>query len=109
MEAALRRLAIPVSTSHRILPEFREYERASTTVVNAALSPLMQGYLLRTGREHRAAVLRTRGSDAVFGRHRLGAPCGAGARAHGAVRSGGRRDWCVASGAMGGPGQDHRV
>jgi N-methylhydantoinase A len=47
VEAALRRLAIPVSASHRILPEFREYERASTTVVNAALSPLMQRYLLR--------------------------------------------------------------
>jgi N-methylhydantoinase A len=47
VEAALQCLAIPVSTSHRILPEFREYERASTTVVNAALSPLMQRYLLR--------------------------------------------------------------
>lgn len=47
VEAALQRLAIPVSASHRILPEFREYERASTTVVNAALSPLMQQHLLR--------------------------------------------------------------
>jgi N-methylhydantoinase A len=47
VEAALGRLAIPVSTSHRILPEFREFERASTTVVNAALSPVMQRYLLR--------------------------------------------------------------
>jgi N-methylhydantoinase A len=47
VEAALQRLAIPVSASHRILPEFREYERASTTVVNAALSPMMQRYLLR--------------------------------------------------------------
>jgi N-methylhydantoinase A len=47
VEAAFERLAIPVSASHRILPEFREYERASTTVVNAALSPLMQRYLLR--------------------------------------------------------------
>ena len=42
VEAALRRLGIPVSTSHRILPEFREYERASTTVVNAYLAPRMQ-------------------------------------------------------------------
>jgi N-methylhydantoinase A len=47
VEAALQRLKIPVSASHRILPEFREYERAATTVVNAALSPLMQRYLLR--------------------------------------------------------------
>ncbi|HEY3989181.1 MAG TPA: hydantoinase/oxoprolinase family protein [Acidobacteriaceae bacterium] len=47
VEAALRSLNIPVSSSHRILPEFREYERASTTVVNAYLAPLMQKYLLQ--------------------------------------------------------------
>jgi N-methylhydantoinase A len=46
VEVALDRLGIPVSVSHRILPEFREYERASTTVVNAYLSPLMRRYLL---------------------------------------------------------------
>jgi N-methylhydantoinase A len=46
VEAALRDLDIPISTSHRILPEFREYERASTVVVNAYLAPRMQGYLL---------------------------------------------------------------
>lgn len=46
VEAALRGLALPISTSHRILPEFREYERASTVVVNAYLIPVMQRYLL---------------------------------------------------------------
>ena len=46
VEAALTRLGIPISTSHRILPEFREYERASTTVVNAYLAPKFQSYLL---------------------------------------------------------------
>jgi N-methylhydantoinase A len=46
VEAALRCLDIPISTSHRILPEFREYERASTIVVNAYLAPRMQSYLL---------------------------------------------------------------
>ena len=46
IEAALGGLGIPVSVSHRILPEFREYERASTTVVNAYLAPRMQTYLL---------------------------------------------------------------
>ena len=45
IEEALLRLNLPISTSHRILPEFREYERASTTVVNAYLSPRMQSYL----------------------------------------------------------------
>lgn len=47
VEEALRALQIPVSVSHRILPEFREYERASTTVVNAYLAPRMGNYLDR--------------------------------------------------------------
>jgi len=34
-----------VSTSHQILPEFREFERASTTSINAYVSPVMAGYL----------------------------------------------------------------
>ena len=46
VEAVLRCLGLPISTSHRILPEFREYERASTTVVNAYLAPRMQSYLV---------------------------------------------------------------
>ena len=46
VERELRKLGIPVSASHRILPEFREYERASTTVVNAYLAPRMESYLL---------------------------------------------------------------
>ncbi len=49
VEAALRGLGIPVSVSHKILPEFREYERTSTTVVNAYLAPRMQAYLLALG------------------------------------------------------------
>jgi N-methylhydantoinase A len=49
-EAALRILSeeFPeafVSASHRIAPEFREFERMSTTVVNAYLGPVMKGYL----------------------------------------------------------------
>jgi N-methylhydantoinase A len=51
VEAALRELALPISTSHRILPEFREYERASTVVVNAYLIPVMERYLLSLERE----------------------------------------------------------
>jgi N-methylhydantoinase A len=43
--AALRDLGLPLSVSHQILPEFREYERASTVVVNAYLQPIMQRYL----------------------------------------------------------------
>jgi N-methylhydantoinase A len=33
------------SASHEIVPEFREYERLSTTVVNAYLGPVMTGYI----------------------------------------------------------------
>jgi N-methylhydantoinase A len=45
VETAMRSLDIPVCASHRILPEFREYERASTTVANAYLAPRMESYL----------------------------------------------------------------
>lgn len=41
----LCRLGIPVSLSHEILSEFREYERTSTTVINAYVAPKIQGYL----------------------------------------------------------------
>jgi N-methylhydantoinase A len=43
--AALKSLSIPLSISHQILPEFREYERTSTVVINAYLQPVMQSYL----------------------------------------------------------------
>jgi N-methylhydantoinase A len=42
---ALEPLKIPLSVSHKILSEFREYERASTVLVNAYLQPVMQTYL----------------------------------------------------------------
>jgi N-methylhydantoinase A len=42
---ALNPLGVPLSVSHQILPEFREYERTSTVVVNAYLQPIMQRYL----------------------------------------------------------------
>jgi len=42
---ALTSLGKPLSVSHQILPEFREYERTSTVLVNAYLQPLMQNYM----------------------------------------------------------------
>ncbi len=42
---ALKPLAVPLSISHQLLPEFREYERTSTVVINAYLQPVMQSYL----------------------------------------------------------------
>ena len=50
-ERQLRELArerdagIPISLSSEVLPEIREYERTSTTVVNAYVLPLVRSYL----------------------------------------------------------------
>ncbi|MCB9135670.1 MAG: hydantoinase/oxoprolinase family protein [Anaerolineales bacterium] len=41
----LRAAGYFVSASHEILPEYREYERTATTVVNAYVSPIMDRYL----------------------------------------------------------------
>ena len=44
---ALASLDVPLSISHQILPEYREYERTSTVTINAYLQPLMGSYLRR--------------------------------------------------------------
>jgi len=52
------RAAIPdadISLSSEIDPQYREYERFSTTVVNAALAPIVRSYLDRIARAVRAA------------------------------------------------------
>ena len=54
---ALSGLGVPVSASHEILPEFREYERGSTVLINAYLAPKMQRYLSTID-----SALRPRGS-----------------------------------------------
>jgi N-methylhydantoinase A len=53
-----RRLpGVHVSASHEVLPRFREYERCSTTVIDAYLSPLLGRYLGRLGEAAAAAGL----------------------------------------------------
>jgi N-methylhydantoinase A len=48
---------VPVSLSCRVVPEFREYVRASTTALNASLLPLMGTYLAALGSDvERAGV-----------------------------------------------------
>jgi len=49
VEKILREKGIkaPITLSSEVLPEFREYERASTTVMTAALRPVVEGYLSR--------------------------------------------------------------
>jgi N-methylhydantoinase A len=58
--AALAALQLPVSISHQILPEFREYERASTVLVNAYLQPVMQSYLQKLQQRAGAGGKRAR-------------------------------------------------
>src|SRR6266540_6769178 len=54
-EQAVRRIVeaeypdVFVTCSHEVAPQFREYERLSTVVVNAYLGPVMAGYLARLG------------------------------------------------------------
>ncbi len=45
---------IPISISHEVCGELREFERTSTTVVNSALLPVMREYLRRIHGELRA-------------------------------------------------------
>jgi N-methylhydantoinase A/oxoprolinase/acetone carboxylase beta subunit len=47
LSSALKDAGFIVSTSHKILPEYREFERWSTTVVNAYVTPLMAQYLTK--------------------------------------------------------------
>jgi len=54
----LNSLGVPLSVSHQILPEFREYERTSTVVVNAYLQPVMQRYLENLQKSLRRDVAR---------------------------------------------------
>jgi N-methylhydantoinase A len=61
---ALHPLGIPVSISHQILPEFREYERTSTVVINAYLQPVMQRYLQNL--ESRAGTQKPAAAPRIF-------------------------------------------
>jgi N-methylhydantoinase A len=47
LEEEFRKRQIPVSRSSEIIPEFREFERASTTTINAFIQPVVQSYLTR--------------------------------------------------------------
>lgn len=54
-----------VSLSSHLLPEYREYERTSTTVVNAAVRPVMSGYLGRLQDGSSAGELRIMASSGI--------------------------------------------
>jgi N-methylhydantoinase A len=60
---ALAPLAVPISQSHALVREYREYERLSTTVVNAYVAPLMTRHLrtLAAGVPGRLHIMQSSG------------------------------------------------
>src|SRR6185436_276666 len=63
---------VPVSLSSEVAPEFREYLRASTTVINAVIRPVVERYLARIEARLaeagvRAKLLVMQSSGGVFG------------------------------------------
>jgi N-methylhydantoinase A/oxoprolinase/acetone carboxylase beta subunit len=69
--ARLRKAGLTVCTSADVLPEYREFERWSTTVVNAYVTPLMDRYLLRLetalGRAASLAIMQSNGGSISAG------------------------------------------
>lgn len=69
---------VPVSLSSRICPEIREYERTSTTVMNAYLTPVMDAYLdslarqvkVVLGAEAKLSVIRANGGSTAIAQAR---------------------------------------
>ncbi len=61
--AALKQSGAYVCASHDVSPEFREYERSSTTAVNAYVGPLMEAYLaeLERARRFQIAIMQSNG------------------------------------------------
>jgi len=60
---ALAATGLPLSVSSELLPEFREYERTSTTVVNAYVAPVMSRYLGRLSEDSGAERVTIMGSN----------------------------------------------
>ena len=87
---ARARPELHVSTSHETAGVFREYERCATTIVDAALSPLLRGYLER---------LAERAAEAGLPEPEVMLSSGGTANAATAARHG---SWTVLSGPAGG-------
>lgn len=94
-----------ISASHEILAEFREYERASTTTVNAYVSPVMDRYLTRLERAllesdptaHLRVMQSNGGSMSIEEARRGGVQCILSGPAGGVIGAG-----CIARSAQAG-------
>lgn len=56
-------LDVPVTISSQLLPEFREYERLSTTLINAYLAPIISEYISRLSKTLRPNSLSIQQSN----------------------------------------------
>jgi len=67
MKSILEALNLSISLSHEILSEFREFERTSTTLINAYVSPKMKGYISNLidslGETDRLRVMQSNGGS----------------------------------------------
>ena len=97
---------IPVSLSHEIVPEFKEYERMSTTTINAYVAPVMERYLRRleqsiadVGLKSDLYIMQSNGGDdgrgdgyRASGSHDLVGACGGRHRRGGNSAAGGEAE-----------------
>ena len=60
---ALESSGLPISVSSTLLPEYREFERTSTTVINAYVAPMMGRYLAQLAKESGARSIAVMGSN----------------------------------------------
>jgi N-methylhydantoinase A/oxoprolinase/acetone carboxylase beta subunit len=67
--AALSHAGLYLSVSHEVVPEYREYERASTTLINAYVGPLMDAYLSEL-EAHDVAIMQSNGGHITAGEAR---------------------------------------
>jgi N-methylhydantoinase A len=79
---AARKRGIPSSASFEVLPEHREYERTSTTALNAYVAPVVERYLSRL-----SDGLKSRGTSSLRIMQSNGGSARAGAAASLAVRT----------------------
>jgi len=67
--AILKGTGLLVTLSHELLPEFREYERASTVVMNAYLQPITSSYLERLNQRVRGRVFLMQSNGGLASLH----------------------------------------
>jgi N-methylhydantoinase A len=104
---AARRRGMACSASFEVLPEHREYERTSTTVLNAYVAPLVGAYLSRIQKQlTEGSRVKGQGSRAVPPRLRVMQSNGGSASAKGAASMAVRT---VLSGPAGGVAGAFRV